>query len=269
MIPRIIHYCWFGKKKIPPDALRCIDSWKKFFPSYQIIEWNELNFPLDVCDYVKEAYEAQQWAFVSDYARFWILYNYGGIYFDTDVEIIKPMDDLLQKGAIMGVEKSKDTEAEEPIAPGLCLATEEGNNLYKIIIENYNHDHFKRDQKGEYLTVVARITKILELLGYKYSKNVNSFMDVNIYPSDYFCPLNYWTNELLITDNTRTIHHYSATWLDRNEKKLHFLEQQNKSFKNYINRTWLKLVIKKSKLGWLDLIKFTFLKLINFVMSKK
>ena len=91
MIPKVVHYCWFGGNQLPDDAKKCIESWRKFFPEYEIKEWNERNFDVNCCDYVKEAYAAQKWAFVSDYARFWILYHEGGLYFDTDVEVIKEM----------------------------------------------------------------------------------------------------------------------------------------------------------------------------------
>ena len=104
MIPRIIHYCWFGGNQLPELAQKCIESWKKYFPDYEIKEWNESNFDLNCCDYVKEAYTAKKWAFVSDYARFWILYNYGGLYFDTDVEVIRDMSEIVNRGAFMGCE---------------------------------------------------------------------------------------------------------------------------------------------------------------------
>lgn len=95
MIPKVVHYCWFGGNQLPDDAKKCIESWRKFFPEYEIKEWNERNFDVNCCDYVKEAYAAQKWAFVSDYARFWILYHEGGLYFDTDVEVIKDMSDII------------------------------------------------------------------------------------------------------------------------------------------------------------------------------
>ena len=104
MIPKVVHYCWFGGNQLPDDAKKCIESWRKFFPEYEIKEWNERNFDFNCCDYVKEAYAAQKWAFVSDYARFWILYHEGGLYFDTDVEVIKDMSDIIAKGAFMGCE---------------------------------------------------------------------------------------------------------------------------------------------------------------------
>lgn len=104
MIPKIIHYCWFGRGPLPELAQKCIASWKKYLPDYEIKEWNEDNFDVNIIPYTAEAYQAKKYAFVSDYARFWILYQYGGIYFDTDVEVIRPMDDIISKGNFMGFE---------------------------------------------------------------------------------------------------------------------------------------------------------------------
>ena len=105
MIPKIIHYCWFGGNPLDKLGQKCLDSWKQYFPDYEIKEWNETNFDVNCCQYIKEAYAAKKWAFVSDYARFKILYEQGGVYFDTDVEVIKPFDDILIKGNYMGCEK--------------------------------------------------------------------------------------------------------------------------------------------------------------------
>ena len=104
MIPKIIHYCWFGGKPLPKSAIKCIKSWRKFFPDYEIKEWNESNFDVNMMTYTREAYAAQKYAFVSDVARFWILYREGGVYFDTDVEVIAPMNDIIESGPFMGVE---------------------------------------------------------------------------------------------------------------------------------------------------------------------
>ena len=104
MITKTIHYCWFGRGELPEKAKQCIESWKKFCPDYEIKEWNEDNFDMNSCAYVKEAYEAKKWAFVSDYARFEILYKYGGLYFDTDVELVKSFDDIVSKGTFMGLQ---------------------------------------------------------------------------------------------------------------------------------------------------------------------
>ena len=108
MIPKIIHYCWFGRNPLPPLAEKCIASWREFLPDYEIKEWNEDNFDVNIIPYTADAYNAKKYAFVSDYARFWILYKYGGLYFDTDVEVIKSMDDIVERGPFMGCERYAD-----------------------------------------------------------------------------------------------------------------------------------------------------------------
>ena len=142
MIPKIIHYCWFGGKPLPKLAKKCIASWKKFCPDYEIKEWNESNFDLNSCTYVKEAYDSKKYAFVSDYARFWILHRYGGVYFDTDVELLKSIDDILADGAFMGVENfvAEQNKAKISINPGLGIAAEPGMLIYQEILDFY-HNH--------------------------------------------------------------------------------------------------------------------------------
>lgn len=233
MIPKVIHYCWFGGNPLPDSAKKYICSWKKYFPDYEIKEWNESNFDLHCCDYVREAYEAKKWAFVSDYARFWILYCYGGLYFDTDVEVIKPMDNLIKKGSFMGCETNLMTstalEAKKmlPIedsnigfgnslglaaAPGLGLAAAPGLGLYKEILDYYNQIHFQQNDDGTYDTVVDHTTKVLRRHGFKGNGSIEKVEDIYIYPPEYFCPMNYRTGKLDITENTYTIHWYSASW---------------------------------------------------------
>lgn len=233
MIPQIIHYCWFGNSPIPEKNKKYIESWKKFFPDYEIKEWNESNWNFNCCDYVREAYEAKQWAFVSDYARFDILYKYGGVYFDTDVEVIKSMDDILDKGAFMGLEcgsiesladKSLSnmpgvirdrniSDAGGQVNPGLGLAVAPGLGLYKEILEEYQKRHFiKEDGSQEFLTVVHFVTNILLKKGITIKDGLGMCGGIYIYPVDYFNPKSYQTGELRITNNTRSIHHYDASW---------------------------------------------------------
>mgnify|MGYP005749722427 CR=1 FL=1 len=226
-IPPIIHYCWFGGNPLPELAVKCIESWKKYFPEYEIKEWNENNFDLNCCDYVREAYEAKKWAFVSDYARFWILYNYGGLYFDTDVEVIKPMDNIIEKGSFMGCEpylrhpnEEAYVEGNSVVNSGLGLGLSKGLSIAKEILENYEYDHFILPEKGGPKTVVQRVTEILVKHGFVPADQIQSVADVYIYPIDYFCPMNYNTGELTITNNTYTIHHYIASWLNEREKRI-------------------------------------------------
>ena len=147
MIPKIIHYCWFGHNPLPESALKCIASWKKYLPDYEIKEWNEDNFDVNIIPYTQQAYEAKKYAFVSDYARYWILYNYGGVYFDTDVEVIKTMDDIIEKGAFMGIEIPSKNETFPLVAPGLGMATGKMHPFCKKMIEEYTHLSFL-DQNG-------------------------------------------------------------------------------------------------------------------------
>lgn len=214
MIPKIIHYCWFGGNPLPELAQKCIESWKVYLPDYKIKEWNESNFDLNCCTYVKEAYEAKKWAFVSDYARFWILYTYGGLYFDTDVEVIKDMSDIIKNGAFMGCERSDKCNS------GLGLGAEPGLGLYKEILENYHRSHFlNNDGSNNYETVVDRITNILKEHGFEDCNTIQKIADIMIYPSEYFCPMEYETGKLNVTENSYTIHWYDASWLDERMKR--------------------------------------------------
>ena len=207
MIPQIIHYCWFGRAKMPSYALKCIESWKIFFPEYEIKEWNEDNFDVNICPYVQEAYAAKKWAFVSDYARFWILYNYGGIYFDTDVEVIKSFDDILEKGPFMGLEK------EGAVAAGLGLAANPGLGLYKDILDYYNKIHFiENEVSRNQVTVVQHTTSILRSKGLQDIPGIQEVDGVFIYPKDFFNPMDFETGEIIVTNNTHSIHHYAASW---------------------------------------------------------
>lgn len=216
MIPKIIHYCWFGRNPLPPLAVKCIESWKKYLPDYEIKEWNEDNFDVNMIPYIREAYEARKYAFVSDYARFYILYHQGGLYFDTDVEVIRPMEDIIGRGAFMGCENEAKPGATAPaVAPGLGLGCNPGLGLYAEILGLYGGLQFKRADGGLNLkTVVEYTTELLSAKGLKNVNEVQQVADVWIYPKEYFCPMDYQTNEMNITENTRSIHHYAASWIN-------------------------------------------------------
>ena len=136
MIPKIIHYCWFGRNPLPTSAKKCIASWKKFLPDYEIKEWNEDNFDVNAIPYTQQAYEAKKYAFVSDYARFWVLYHYGGLYFDTDVEIVANMGEIIARGPFMGIEQGASLEGKPMVAPGLGLGVEAGHPLYERMLQH-------------------------------------------------------------------------------------------------------------------------------------
>ena len=235
MIPKIIHYCWFGRGRLPRSAKKCIKSWKKFLPDYAIKVWNEDNFDVNCIQYTKEAYAAKKYAFVSDYARFKILYEHGGLYFDTDVEVIRPLDKLLENGAFMGMEEdpvflengglsARRPEDAGMINPGLGLAVAPGLGLYKDILDMYAGLKFIRDDGTlDTTTVVRRVTDLLLGKGMIPSRGVIDFEGVKIYPSEYFCPMSWRTQKLVVTPNTYTIHWYTASWWDARHRTLHYI----------------------------------------------
>lgn len=215
MIPKIIHYCWFGQNPLPESAKKCIESWKIFFPDYEIREWNEDNFDVNTIPYTAEAYKLKKYAFVSDYARFWILYKYGGIYFDTDVEMIKPMNDLIAKGAFMGREQGNPMKVSDSlnINPGLGIGAPVAHPLYKIILNEYRQKHFVSWDGRITETVVTILSDLLKnSVMKKMDSGILLCQSIMIYPPEYFCPLNYYTGQIHITEETRTIHHYNASW---------------------------------------------------------
>lgn len=276
MIPKVIHYCWFGGNPLPDLAKKCISSWKFYMPDYEIKEWNESNFDVSCCAYVKEAYEAKKWAFVSDYARFWILYMHGGLYFDTDVEIIKDMSDIIDKGAFMGCEISDKCVSGLGIGvnPGLGLGVNPGLSLYKEILDNYADSHFlNKDGTYDYSTVVDRTTKILYTHGFKANNQIQQIAEVFVYPTDYFCPMDYTTGKLVITENTRSIHWYDASWLDnRMKKRRERAEKIRNTFSGSLGKILSKIYMTISYYWeWIITGQWGILKtkLINKVMRKR
>ena len=226
MIPKTIHYCWFGRNPLPPSAVKCINSWRRFFPDYEIKEWNEDNFDVNILPYTAEAYQARKYAFVSDYARFWILYHYGGVYFDTDVEVIKPMDDIIKRGPFMGIEVSAGVNMLHPmVAPGLGIAVGAGHELYKRALDYYAGVHFYQDgHLVPHETIVPLTTRLLIEAGMQPHDDMQQVSGIWIYPKDYFNPYDDLTGVLRKTPNTRSIHWYSATW------------QQRSPFRKWISR---------------------------------
>lgn len=216
-IPKKIHYCWFGGKSLGSDELRCIESWRKFFPGYDIVRWDESNFDVRCCPYVSQAYDARKWAFVSDYARFAILYEHGGLYFDTDVEVIRPMDDIIANGPFMGFETDATAFGNScSVNPGLGLSANPGLCFYKLILNSYKEDEFiMANGTINQTTVVVRTTNILRSLGLKDVLGIQKVEGITIYPSEYFNPKEFYSGKIHITENTRSIHHFSMSWFSK------------------------------------------------------
>jgi hypothetical protein len=219
MIPKVIHYCWFGGNPLPPLAEKCIASWKKYLPDYEIKRWDESNFDVNIIPYTSEAYKTKKYAFVSDYARFYILYKYGGLYFDTDVEIIRRIDDIIAKGPFMGGERYlSDGEKKLDIAPGLGLGATPGQEVYKELLDTYNKLHFDLDENGKPTqTVVDITTNFMRKKGFKDVEDIQLIDGVYIYPAEYFNPISIVTKRLRITDKTRSIHHFMASWVKKSK----------------------------------------------------
>lgn len=217
MIPKIIHYCWFGRNPLPISAQKCIDSWRRFLPDYEIKEWNEDNFNVNIIPYTQQAYEAKKYAFVSDYARFWILYHYGGLYFDTDVEVIKPYEDILDKGAFMGLEKDgtlKDTKI--AINPGLGLGAEAGIAIYYEIINGFaSLEFYDISGKRNNYSMIPMVTSMFLQRGLRANGKIQQLCGITIYPQRFFNPYNSITGSLQKTPETHSIHWYSASWMGK------------------------------------------------------
>lgn len=217
MIPKVIHYCWFGGNPLPPLAEKCIASWKKYLPDYEIRRWDETNFDVNILPYTREAYEAKKYAFVSDYARFWILYNHGGIYFDTDVEIIAPLDSIIAAGPFLGCENASrpgSPAAALGVNPGLGMGATLNDHLCGEMLEIYSRRRFIRpDGKVDQTTIVATVSDYLAEHGLVNTPEIQEVDGFLIYPKDYFSPRTQLEPELRITGKTVTIHHFAGSWL--------------------------------------------------------
>lgn len=214
-IPKIIHYCWFGRKPKPKLAEKCIKSWKKFCPDYEIIEWNEDNFDVSTAPlYVRQAYEAKYWAFVTDYVRLKAMTEMGGIYMDTDVEVIKPLDAFLKQEAFAGFEHI------ERIQTGL-LACRKGFPLFQEFLHYYDNAVFLRpDGSVDTTTNVEILTNLCRQRGLALNDQYQVVDGFAIYPKEVFCPVDFDTKKLKKTRKTVTIHWFAGSWQPEEDLKI-------------------------------------------------
>lgn len=213
MIPKIIHYCWFGGKPLPALAIKCIASWKKFHPDYVIKRWDESNFDVNAIPYTRDAYAKGKFAFVSDYAKFILLYQEGGVYLDTDVELLRPLNNILKNGPFLG------EEIVGKCNPGSGMGAYPKMTFLKEMVDFYRSLSFIRKEGSLNCTTIVTYTSLaLAKYGYKKIVGIQHVAGFTIYPPEYFCPINYFTKEKVITSNTYSIHHYAASWVSTRMK---------------------------------------------------
>lgn len=236
MIPKKIHYCWFGGNPKPKLAEKCFRSWKKYCPGYEIIEWNEDNYDLSAAPlYVRQAYEAKKWAFVTDFVRLQVVCDQGGIYLDTDVELRKPLEQLLENRAWFGFEDGAHVNT------GCGFGAEAGHPVLREIMEDYREIPFLLDD-GSYdmLSCPQRNTGAFLRRGLRQDNSRQTLEgDVLILPSDYLNPKSWQTGEIYITENTLSIHHFNASW---------YAPDKQRKLKRKHRKAWLRRL--PSTIGW-------------------
>lgn len=210
-IPKIIHYCWFGNNPLSDMAKKCIESWQKNCPEYRIMEWNEKNFDINCNTYVQEAYREKKWAFVSDVARLVALVNYGGIYMDTDVEVLQPLDNILNNEAIVGF------ECESRIQTGF-LACVKGQPIFKEFLRMYDQEHFVNlDGSMNTVTNVTRLTNLCLKYGLILNNKRQVIKGITVLPKEYLSPKDVETGKVNVTDKTLCIHYFDGSWLSKED----------------------------------------------------
>lgn len=207
MIPKRIHYCWFGNNPKPKLIQKCIASWRQMLPDWEISEWNETNYDVTKNEYIAEAYRQKKWAFVVDYARFDILNQYGGVFFDTDVELLKPIpESFLSYQAFTGF------ESDRTVNPGLIYASEADQTVLRSIMNTYEHKQFGEKINGRIENIVDIVTGVLDKKGLKKDNSFQVIEGIAVFPKEYFCCFNHEIQAFEINEETVSVHHYAASW---------------------------------------------------------
>ncbi|MCR5837097.1 MAG: glycosyl transferase [Lachnospiraceae bacterium] len=250
MIPKKIHYCWFGGNPLPKSAEKCLKSWEKYCPDYEIVRWDESNFDINCNEYCKAMYEQKKWAFLTDYSRLKIVFENGGIYFDTDVELIKSPDEVLSNRAFMGLETTNH------VATGLGFGAEKNHPFIRKNMEYYE----KLSEFDDIRICPDVTTELFEQYGIDCeSDDIQKLADVTIYPVDFFCAKHTHTGIVSITSNTISIHHFDGSWMSeemQNKTKRRWREHK----KQYIMQAPKRLLRKIVGDGVVDNIKKQLLK---------
>jgi len=219
MIPKIIHYCWLSGDPFPESIQRCIDSWKRVLPDYEIMLWDTKRFDLSSSEWVRQAFESKKYAFAADYIRMYALYNYGGIYLDSDVEVLKPFDDLLDLPYFIGKEKTPSG------VEAATLGGEKGWPLAKLMLDRYDRKSFKGKDGHLDLRSLPYLLRWCIESNYEYRpiENKSQFVldksVINVFPEDYFSPKDWNDSKITVTPNTYSIHHFASSWMSNTSKK--------------------------------------------------
>ena len=213
-IPKIIHYCWFGPKPIPELELKCMESWKVHLPDYKIMFWNEKSFNIENAnEYVKGAYQKNMYAFVADYVRIYAMVKYGGVYLDTDIELLSSIDVFLQNKAFTGFENKTR------VAAGI-MGCNKGNEIFQKMLNHYDSSEFTGSNNDVDITTICTVMmNALEEEGFEYKNSNQSLKNIYIYERDIFYPKKMKDGSFRVTDQSVSIHHYSGSWLTAKQKK--------------------------------------------------
>ncbi len=230
MIKKIIHYAWFGKNHMPQEFQKNIESWKKYCPDYELKCWNEDNFDVNMCDFTRQTYQTKKYGFLSDYIRLWACKNFGGIYLDTDIEILKPIDELLENDSFIGFENEYWLGSTPMGGQGKWVDE---------LLDLYNRRDFVVNGHMQMIPAPVIFTSVLiDHYGLKQENSLQKLDGITVYPFDYFSPKNFWTGEIKVTENSYFIHHYAATWFGAKDKFVNSLGHGLKAIignKNYNN----------------------------------
>ena len=256
MIPKIIHYIWVGENPLPKLAIECIKSWNEKCPDYEIKLWNEENLSIEECLFAKQAYDNRKYGFVTDYLRLKVVYEHGGIYLDTDVEVLKSFNELLSLEAFFGFEN------DEHIATGLGFGAKKGCVLLRELMNQYENTSFvKDDGTFDMIACPQRDAVIFKKFGLKSGNMLQEINGITFFPSEYFSPINYTTGIKKVTNNTFSIHHYMASWKD--EKEIH----RNNIRKRLVKVLGEKIGLKINNL-YIAVSEKSFTEFFSYLISK-
>lgn len=246
MIPRQIHYCWFGNGPKNELFYKCYDSWKKYCPDYEIIEWNESNYDVTKNTYMYQAYQAKRWGFVTDYARLDIVYEYGGIYLDTDVELVRPLDELLELKGYVGFQKKYEKETGDyHVNTGQGFGAEAGNYVVECMLEIYDGISFLDNGKQNLTPCPLYNSMGVKQAGFQLENYYQCIDGFAIFPDNAFCPITNRDKKIKIYSETYSVHHFSTSWLTDEEKKKRSREARLDYIRYIPNRVLIKLFGKE------------------------